>query len=179
MDKRIQEAINASQYIYNDLFDDTITDTTELDGWLMASKTNEEVYRRIIDNDGIGQRLDFYQSIDIEKEWSLFEMRKSSLHLTNNNKSQILHLYRRIAAIAAILLIPLLLIFILQNREIASLEYTLLDGESILPGSTLATLITDCVNLNIDESMIVSAKDGIDVADKTGNSLLTVNTVVS
>ena len=54
-----------------------------------------------------------------------------------------------------------------------SLELTLLDVDTIVPGSTLATRITDGVKLNIDESMIVSAKDGIDVADKTGNSLLT------
>ena len=173
MDKRIREAIKLSRYIHDGLSDDgTSVADAELEQWLASSDKHKEIYHRVMNNDDMAERLEFYDSIDTHEEWRLFEMRRKASVRTHKHKFHLLSSYRSIAAIAATLLVPLFILFLTLSKGVDVPNYALLDGKSVPPGVTRAVLTIDNATVAIDETMVVTTDEGVCVKDKTGMPLV-------
>ncbi|MBP1617105.1 MAG: hypothetical protein H6Q14_932 [Bacteroidetes bacterium] len=165
MEKQTKISLHIAQLIGEHLDGRDKLPSKELREWLETSARNRELFDELVNGSALSSRLEFYESIDFEAEWSAFQQKRGNIHR-----------WQWVAGVAAIFVVCCISVCFLFNKTSKSSIYTPFTGENIMPGKSQAILSTNGHQILLGQSKKVTTKNGIiSVTDSLGNEIYQAN----
>jgi transmembrane sensor len=171
MEKQTKISLHIAQLIGEHLDGRDKLLSKELREWLETSARNRELFDELVNGSALSSRLEFYESIDFEAEWSAFQQKRGK-----KVSRLFIHRWQWVAGVAAIFVVCCISVCFLFNKTSKSSIYTPFTGENIMPGKSQAILSTNGHQILLGQSKKVTTKNGIiSVTDSLGNEIYQAN----
>lgn len=138
----------------------------DLKQWVCSSKARREFFEGLSDDKKIAETVERRNRFDMDHEWAVFRHR-----LGRSRKRKLIY---AVSAAAAVILIPALSFLFIGRTSVkpgypaAIAEFT---GEGISPGRTVARLVVDNAEIEIDGAMKLDTENGVRIFDNEGNNV--------
>lgn len=167
MENKIRLSFHIARLIADCLDERDKDISPELQKWLNASDRNRQLFDELVNGSEFSSRLDFYDAVDSEAEWSSFQLKRGK------KASRLFTLrWGWVAGVAAVFLICCVSVCFLFNEARKSTIYTPFTGKNIMPAKSQAILSTNGNRILLGQNTSVKTHGGtISVTDSLGHEI--------